>query len=123
MREADVAEHVVTKWASLVVFLSKKNGKLRFCVDYRCLNAVAEKDSYLIPRRDECIDLLGKAKMFPTLDASSSSWIIEKDNKDVNKTAFVTHHGPFKYTRMPFGLKNAPASFHRAIDVILTSVK
>lgn len=61
--------------------------------------------------------------MFSMLDLNSGYWLIEMDNKDLNKTVFVTQHGLLKYFWMPFGLKNVPATFQRATEVILVSVK
>lgn len=72
---------------------------------------------------NEFIDSLDKARVFPTLDANSGYWQIDIDRKDIDKTAFVTHHGLFKYTRMPFGLKNAPVTFQCTMDIIPASVK
>lgn len=56
---------------------------------------------------DGCIDLLGETQMFPTLDANLAYWKIQMDDKDVNEIAFVTHHGLFKYSRIPFELRRA----------------
>lgn len=72
---------------------------------------------------DECIDVLGKAKMFSTLDANSDYCQIEMDDKCNKETAFDTHHELFKYTRMSFELRNAPATIQHAMDVILVSMK
>ena len=123
MLKEGIAEPATTEWASPIVFAPKKDGTLRFCVDYRRLNAMTIRDSYPIPRMDECIDSLGNAQVFSTLDANAGYWQVELDERDKDKTAFVTHHGLYRYTRMPFGLKNAPATFQRAMDVILASVK
>ena len=123
MLKAGVIEPAKTEWAAPIVFAPKKDGSLRFCVDYRRLNAETVRDSYPIPRMDECIDSLGDAQLFSTLDANSGYWQIEMAEEDKNKTAFTTHYGLFRYLRMPFGLKNAPATFQRAIDIILSTVK
>ena len=112
-----------TDWAAPVVFAPKKDGTLRFCVDYRRLNAMTVRDAYPIPRMDECIESLGDAKVFSTLDANSGYWQILIAPKDRDKTTFTTHFGTYAFTRMPFGLKNAPATYQRAIDTILTTVK
>ena len=123
MLELGVIEPSTSEWAAPVVFASKKDGSLRFCVDYRRLNAVTVRDSYPIPRMDECIDSLGGAQVFSTLDCNSGYWQVDIPVTDREKTAFVTHHGLFQYTRMPFGLRNAPATFQRPIDIVLSSVK
>lgn len=123
MREADVAKPAKTKSASPNVYLTKKDGWVRFCVDCRRFNAVIERDSYTIPERDECIALLSMAQMLSTIDTNSEYWQIETNGKNVCKTAFVTHHELFKYTRMIFGLKNSPATLWCPMDVILALVK
>lgn len=84
----------------MVVFVLKKNDSFRFCVDYRRLNAVTERDSYLILRMDEGIDSLGNAKVLLKLEHNSSYWQIGMDDRDVDETAFIKHHGLSKYTRM-----------------------
>ena len=112
-----------SEWASPVVLAPKNDGTLRFCVDYRKLNEVTKKDSYPIPRMDDCMDTLGKAKIFSSLDANSGYWQIAVDEQDIPKTAFVCHQGLFEYMRMPFGLTNAPATFQRALDIALAGYK
>lgn len=117
-----VGDSATTEWASSVVFAPKKDGSLRFCVDHRRLNVMTVRDSYPIPKIDECIDSLGTAAIFSTLDANSGYWQIEMYEKNVDKTDSVTYNGLYRYTRMLFGLKNAPVTFQRAINVILTTV-
>jgi hypothetical protein len=90
-------------------------------VDYR-VNALAIKDQYALPRMNVCLDSLGQARVFSTLDANSGYWQIVMDEVDKVKTAFTCHRGLYQFQRMPFGLCNAPATFRRAIDVILSSV-
>ena len=112
-----------SEWAAPVVFAPKKDGSLRFCIDYRRLNTLTIRDSYPIPRMDECIDSLGDATVFSTLDANAGYWQIPLHENDKQKTAFTTHQGLYQFTRMPFGLTNAPATFQRALDIILSPVK
>ena len=119
----DVIEPAQYEWVAPVLFVPKKCGKLRFCVDYRRLNAMTIKDSYPLPRIDDCIDSLGDAVIFSTLDANSGYWQMKIRKEDRHKTVFFTHSGVFQYVRMPFGLTNAPASFQRALDLILTKFK
>ena len=121
--EADVIEPAQSEWAAPVLFAPKKDGKLRFCIDYRKLNGMTVRDSYPLPRMDECIDSLGDAQIFTTLDAYSGYWQMPIRPQDRPKTAFVCHAGTYQYKRMPFGLTNAPASFQRALDLILTRHK
>ena len=120
---AGVIEPSNSEWAAPVLFAPKKDGRLRFCIDYRKLNTMTIKDSYPLPRMDECIDTLGDARIFTTLDAFNGYWQIDVPQEDRGKTAFVCHSGQFQYTRMPFGLTNAPATFQRGLDVILSRFK
>ena len=119
MLHAGVIEPATSEWASPVVLVSKKDGSLRFCVDYRRLNAKTLTDAYPLPRMDDCIDSLGDAVVFTTLDCNSGYWQLPVAQEHQDKTSFTSHFGTFRYTRMPFGLKNAPATFQRALDINL----
>ena len=81
------------------------------------------RDSYPLPRMDECIDSLGDATVFTTLDCNSGYLQVEIAEEDRNKTSFASHSGLYRFLRMPFGLKNAPTTFQRAVDIILSRVK
>jgi hypothetical protein len=104
-------------WASPIVLVRKKNGKIRPCVDYRKLNEVTQKDAYPIPRMQECLDCLAGAVTFSTLDMTSGYNQVPVARGDRAKTAFVTKHGFFEYKTMPFGLTNAPATFQRVMEL------
>lgn len=123
MRKAGVIEPAQSEWASPVVLVTKKDASPRFCVDYRKLNDLTIGDSYPIPRMDDCIDSLGNARVFTTLDCNSGYWQIPVAPEDKDKKAFVTHTGSWQFIRMPFGLTNAPATFQRALDILLAGVK
>ncbi len=98
-------------WASPVLFASKKDGGLRFCVDYRAVNKMTTKNSYPLPRIDGILDEIGQAKFFSVIDLRSGYHQIRIAEEDIPKTAFNTRYGHYEYTVVPFGLSNAPASF------------
>jgi hypothetical protein len=76
MLKAEVIEPTTSEWASPIFVVAKLDGSTRFCVDYRKLNEITVRDSYPLPRMDECIDSLGDAKIFTTLDCNSGYWQI-----------------------------------------------
>src|SRR5260363_480617 len=98
-------------WTSPVVLVKKKNGKLRFCVDYRKLNKVTKHDSYPLPRINELLGALKQSAYYTTLDLASGFWQIEMHPRDREKTAFTSRFGLYEFNVMPFGLTNAPAMF------------
>ena len=91
-------------WASGIVMVKKKNGELRFCCDFRPLNAVSIKDAYPLPRIDESLSRLGKAKIYTTIDLAWAFWQIPVRKADRQKTAFACELGLFECRRMPFGV-------------------
>ena len=109
-------------WASPVVVVSKKNGKQRLCVDYRKLNALTKKDAYPIPRIDDMLSAMERAKWFTTLDLASGYWQVEMDRSDQEKTAFIVKQGTYEFTVMPFGLTNAPATFQRLMNQVFNGM-
>lgn len=118
-----VAEPSNSPWASPVVLAPKADGSLRFCVDYRKVNAVTRKDVYPIPRIDDTLDKLGKAQFFTTFDLASGYWQIPLSESSKEISAFITPDGLYQYNVMPFGLCNAPPTFQRAMDLLLTGVQ
>jgi len=122
MLEAKVVRPSTSEWASPVFVVLRKDGSPRFCVGYRRLNAVTKKDSYPIPRMEDCIDSLGDARVFSTLDCNAGYWQIPMAPEDIDKTAFPCHMGTYEYLKMAFGLTNSPATFQRALDIILSGM-
>ena len=110
-------------WSSPTVLVRKKDGSIRFCIDYRKLNHVTVKDSYPLPRIDDSLDALGNAKWFSTLDLTSGYWQVEVHPNDVAKTAFVTTSGLYQFRVLPFGLTNAPATFQRLMECVLAGLQ
>lgn len=93
--------------------------KYRIVIDYRKLNSVTISDRYPIPEIGEIIAQLGDNKYFSVLDLKSGFHQIPLKEKDIEKTAFTINGGKFEFTRLPFGLKNSPSIFQRALDDIL----
>ena len=106
-------------WASPVVLQRKKDGTWRFCIDYRKLNEVTEKDNYPLPRIQEILDTLGGAKYFSKLDFQGGYYQVPIDESDKPKTAFVTRDQLWEYNVMPQGIKNGPPTFQRIINNVL----
>jgi Reverse transcriptase (RNA-dependent DNA polymerase) len=119
MLKAKVIEPTTSEWDIPVVLVPKADGSMRFCFDYRRLNALTVRDSYPLPRMEECIDSLGDAKIFSTLDCNSGYWQIPVHPDDRAKTTFTSQEGLYRFLRMPFGLRNAPETFQRFVDTTL----
>ena len=104
-------------YSSNVVLVRKKDNSLRFCLDYRMLNARTRKDAYMLPRFDDSIDVLSGAKYFSKLDLRSAYWQVEIEEEDKQKTAFsVGNLGFYEANRLSYGMCNAPAVFQRLME-------
>ena len=119
MQSQGIIEPCQSEWASNIVLVTKKDGSIRFCVDYRKLNSLTRKDAYPLPRIDTCLDTLSGAVWYSTFDLRSGFHQVRVHPRDINKTTFTCHRGTFRFPRMPFGLCNTPATFQRLMDTVL----
>ena len=109
----------VSPWGAPVLFVPKKTGEWRMCIDYRMLNSKTVKNAYPLPRIQDCIDKLGRARHLSTMDMTSGYWQVRNAEEDIPKTAFNTRYGKYEFLVMPFSLTNAPAMFQALMNSIL----
>lgn len=108
-----------SEWCNPVVLVPKKDGSIRFCIDFRYLNSVSKFDSYPTPRIDDLIKCLGKAKYLTMIALCKGYWQVPLTQPSQELTAFWTPWGLFQFTVLPFGLHGAPATFQRLMDQVL----
>lgn len=117
--ENELVEGSHSEWSSPCLLVPKPNSTYRFCTDYRKVNAVTKTDSYPIPRMEDCIDKVGSAKYVSKLDLLKGYWQVPLTPKAVEVSAFVTPDGLYQYKVMPFGMKNASATFQRLMNEVI----
>ena len=106
-------------WAAPIVVVKKADGGWRLCTDYRKLNASTEPDPFPLPRIDDLLDKIGKAKFLTKVDMAKGYYQVPMDKESIPLTGFVTPFGFFRWKYMPFGLRNAPATFSRLVQGLL----
>ncbi len=119
MLEAGVIQESTSEWASAPVLIRKRDGSVRWCIDYRALNEVTRKDVFPLPLVDDCLDTLAGSVWFPNWMPILQYWQIKVREEDRRKTAFITKYGLFEHVRMGFGLCNAPATYSRVMNLVL----
>ncbi|CAF1257181.1 unnamed protein product [Rotaria sordida] len=112
-------EESTSPWSSPIVLVKKKDKTMRFCIDYRRLNAITIKDAFPLPRIDEIFDQLSDATYYTKFDFKSGYFQVPLSKEDRPKTAFSTRDNHYQFTVLPQGITNGPATFQRVINHIL----
>jgi hypothetical protein len=105
-------------WGAPILFVQKKDGSQRMCVDYRSLNDVTIKNKYPLPRIEDLFDQMRGARVFSKIDLRSGYHQMKIRSYDIPKTAFSTRYGLYEFTVMSFGLTNAPAYFMNLMNKV-----
>ncbi|XP_063963929.1 uncharacterized protein LOC135156194 [Lytechinus pictus] len=123
MLQNGIIEPSSSAWSSPCILVPKPDKSYRFCTDYRKVNSSTKTDSFPIPRVDDCIDRIGKAKYVSKFDLLKGYWQIPLTKRAQEISAFATPQGLFQYIVMPFGMKNAPATFQRLVNSLVSGLE
>ena len=121
-KEHDVIEESNSPWCFQLVAVPKKNGKVRWCVDYRRLNDSTQKDAFPLPHIEDNLVRLSGSQWFSGIDGSGAFHVVCLEEEDKQKTAFATPWGQYHFKRMPFGLSNGPATYSRLVQLVLQGI-
>ena len=122
MLENDIIEESQSNWSSPCILVPKHDGGFRFCTDFRKVNDKTKSDSFPIPRIADCIDQIGNAKFVSTFDMLKGYWQVPLTQRAREISAFVTPSGLYQYKVMPFGMKNAPATFQKMFNKLVRDI-
>ena len=120
--DLDVIEPSVSPYSSPVVLGPKKDGSVRFCIDFRIVKKVTEFDAEPIPNMEEVVNKMSGHKFFTKMDLSKGYWQVSLSERSKLLTAFETPRGLFQFKTMPFGLVNSGANFCRLVRIILSKL-
>ncbi len=120
--EHNLAVPSSSPWCSPCLLVPKPDGASRFCTDYRKVNAFTKADSFPIPRMEDCVDCVGNAKFVTKLDLLKGYWQVPLTERASEISAFATPDVFLQYRVMPFGLRNAGATFQRLMSIVLSNV-
>jgi len=118
----DVIEPAASPWCSNVVMVRKKDGTMRFCIDYPRTNELIRKDKFPLPKIDTCLDMLGGSRFFSSCDLRQGYWQTMLDEDDRDKTALVTRKGQWRFKVLSFGLCNAPSQSAKTMEWVLSGL-
>ena len=118
----DVIEESSSPYNFGLVAVPKKNGKIRWCVDFRKLNSVSKRDTYPIGNIEDNLARLSESKIFSGVDGSGAFHVVPLEESSKEKTAFATPFGSFQFKKLPFGLANGPATYARLIKMVLQGI-
>ena len=122
MLQNDIIEESQSNWSSPCILVPKHDGGFRFCTDFQKVNDKTKSDSFPIPRIADCIDQIGNAKFVSTFDMLKGYWQVPLTQRAREISAFVTPSGLYQYKVMPFGMKNAPATFQRMVNKLVRDI-
>ncbi|UYV74491.1 K02A2.6-like [Cordylochernes scorpioides] len=113
----------VSPYASPITLVTKRDKTKRFCIDYRKLNEIIAPDVHPLPLIETILDKLSKAKYYSSVDIASAYWQVEVEPNSRNLLAFVTLDSQYEFCRLPYGFKNSPQIYHRAINQVMQKYK
>lgn len=116
MLQQGLIEPCQSEWCSPVTLVPKPGGSYRFCIDYRKVNSLTKTDTYPLPRVDDCIDRIGSAKYITKLDLLKGYWQVPLTERAQDISCFVACGNTYRCKVMPYGMKNAPATFQRLMN-------
>jgi len=118
-----IITHSDSPWASPIVIVPKPDGSIRLCVDYRRVNSLTVPDPFPLPRVEVLVDKLGRANYLTKVDMTREYWQVPLDDTSIPVSTIVTPTGHFQWRYMPFGLRNAPATFSRLVTTLLKGLE